>query len=379
MKIMHLSDLHLGKKLHDFSLLPDQKFILNKIIEITDEETPDCIVIAGDVYDKSVPPAEAVALFDHFISQLSERNLPVCIISGNHDSAERIAFGSKIMQKSNIYFSPVYSGKIHPVILHDEHGEIYFYLLPFISPHSVREFFEDKKISSYEDAVSSAISAMQIDTSARNILIAHQYVTGAERCDSEEIYVGNVQNVNASVFADFDYVALGHLHSPQNIGSSRIRYSGTPLKYSFSEVEHHKSVTIAEIRKKGTEPDIKEIPLVPERDMQEVRDSFQNIMKMEKSDDYTRVILRDKEPIIDAVFSLRNVFPNLMTMNYENEYKPDIKNLKYKANSEAETPLELFSDFYTQMSQESLTEDQKNFLEDIIKEIWGENYETAET
>ena len=376
MKIMHLSDLHLGKKLHDFSLLPDQKYILEQIIKIADTEKykPDCIVIAGDVYDKSVPPAEAVSLFDSFISQLADRNFPVFIISGNHDSAERIAFGSKIMQKSNIYFSPVYSGKVAPITLHDAFGEVNFYFLPFVSPYSVRKFFEDnQKIGSYEEAVSAAVSAMQIDTSVRNVLVAHQYVTGAERCDSEEIYVGNVQNISASVFADFDYVALGHLHGPQNIGSSRIRYSGTPLKYSFSEVYHEKSVTIAEITEKGKEPEITLIALNPLRDMQEIRDNFQNIMQKETSDDYTRVILTDQEIILDAVSSLRNVFPNLMTMNYENEHKPDIKNLEYKANPHTETPLELFSDFYTQINQDSLTQEQQDFLEKIIKDIWGEN------
>ena len=230
MKFLHLSDLHLGKRVNEFSMLEDQEFILKKILNIIDEQKPDAVIIAGDVYDKSVPSAEAVELFDDFLVRLSRRNLSVFVISGNHDSPERIAFGGRLMDKSGIYMSPVYGGKVEPITLTDRQGEINVYMLPFVKPSQVRRFFPDREILSYTDAVRIAVEEMNIDTSKRNLLITHQFVTGANRTESEEVSVGGSDNVDASVFADFDYVALGHIHRAQKCGGEYIRYSGTPLK-----------------------------------------------------------------------------------------------------------------------------------------------------
>ncbi len=374
MKMIHLSDLHLGKRLNQFSLLEDQKYILNQILEIAENEQPDCIIIAGDVYDKSIPSAEAVSIFDNFLSRLAEQNLPVLIISGNHDSPERVAFGAQIMKYRQIYLSPVYDGKIQPITLKDKFGEVRFYMLPFIKPFTVRNIFKEKKINSYTDAATAAVEAMQVDTSVRNVLIAHQFITGAEQCDSEEIYVGGLENIDANVFSVFDYTALGHLHSPQNVGGNpRIRYCGTPLKYSFSEVHHHKSVTIVQLGEKDALPEIKTIPLTPKIDMQEITGKFDELIRMEKSDNYTRIMLTDEEMIPDAVNRLRRKFPNLMTLDYENQHETTVGDLQNIQNIEQKTPLELFSEFYTQMNGNGLTAEQSEFVNNMITEIWRNN------
>lgn len=241
MKFLHLSDLHLGKRVNEVSMLDDQDYILHQILEITDVESPDAVVIAGDIYDKSVPSGEAVTLFDWFLVALAKRRVPVLLISGNHDSPERLSFGSRLLDASGIHISPVYSGEVRPITLQDEHGPVHFWLLPFLKPAHVKRFFPDEPIESYTDACRAAITQMNVDFSARNVLVTHQFVTGASTCESEELSAGGTDNVDASVFDGFDYVALGHIHGPQNIGSNRIRYCGTPLKYSFSEAAHHKA------------------------------------------------------------------------------------------------------------------------------------------
>lgn len=243
MKFIHLSDLHLGKRVNGFSMLEDQRVVLAQILSIIDEESPDAVLIAGDVYDKGVPPIEAVELFDWFLVELAPRQ--VFIISGNHDSPERLAFGSRLLDASGIHISPVYDGQVKPVSLTDSHGAVDIYMLPFVKPVHVRRFFPE--VESYTDAVRAAVAGMQVDTQKRNVLLTHQFVTGAETSDSEELSVGGTDNVDASVLEPFDYVALGHIHGPQNIGSEKIRYCGTPLKYSFSEANHKKSVTVAEL------------------------------------------------------------------------------------------------------------------------------------
>ena len=250
MKFIHLSDLHLGKRVYDFNLTEDQKYILKEILKVIDTENPDAVLIAGDIYDKSVPSTEAVELLDEFLYQLSGRDLQVFLISGNHDSPERLAFASRLISRTGIHLSPVYNGAVEPIVLTDEFGPVNVYLLPFVKPVHVRRFFPDATIESYNDALRTAVEALDIDRSERNILVTHQFVTGAIRSDSEEISVGGTDNVDAAVFDGFDYVALGHIHGPQNIGSERIRYCGTPLKYSFSEAKHQKSVTVIDIADK---------------------------------------------------------------------------------------------------------------------------------
>ena len=277
MKLLHLSDLHLGKRIKNFPLLEDQAYILQAILEILDAERPDAVLIAGDVYDRATPSTEAVELLDRFLVSLAERGLPVLLISGNHDSPERLAFGAQFLEKSRIFISPVYNGTVTPVTLEDEYGPVDFYLLPFLKPLHVRRCFPEEPVESYTEAVACAVSHMNLDPSRRNVLITHQFVTGAERCDSEEVSVGGSDNVDAVVFAPFDYVALGHLHGPQNIGDDRIRYCGTPLKYSFSESRQKKSVTLVELSAKGQRT-VRTVPLTPRRDMVERRGCFQDFL-----------------------------------------------------------------------------------------------------
>ena len=277
MKLIHLSDLHLGKRVNEFSMVEDQKYILNEILKIIDQESPDGILLAGDLYDRPVPSAEAVQLFDSFLTRLAQRKIPVFAISGNHDSAERIAFGSHIMSDSGICMSPVYDGKTAKYCLKDSYGEVWIHLLPFIRPATVRHALEGEEdvedIRTYQEAVLAAVKHMEIDRSQRNVLLAHQFVVGAMQCDSEEISVGGIDQIEAEVFRDFDYVALGHIHSPQNFKNGKMRYCGTPLKYSFSECGQKKSVTVVELKEKGT-TEIREIGLLPLRDLRSIRGSI---------------------------------------------------------------------------------------------------------
>ena len=372
MKMMHLSDLHLGKKLNNYLLLEDQEYILDKIIGIADEQKPDCVLIAGDVYDRSLPPEEAVKLFDKFLTQLAERKLPVLIISGNHDSAERIAYGGRIMEKSGIYLSHVYDGDIKPVILNDEFGEVYFYLLPFVRRAEVRRAFEDKDvvIESTEDAVRTAVEALHIDTNKRNVLLAHQFVTGASTCESEEIYVGTAEKVSADVFSQFDYTALGHLHMPQNVGNDpRIRYCGTPLKYSFSEVNHKKSVSVVTLGEKGSLPVIEKVPLIPKIDMKELRGSYEELMQ-NSSDCYVSIVLTDDTPVTDANAWLRNKYKNIMQLRYDNK-STNTRTDYDKLQSADKKPSEFLSDFYREFNGIEMPEEQRVYMEELIKEIWG--------
>ena len=377
MKIIHLSDLHLGKRLNEYSLIDDQKYILIKIKNVIDEEKPDLVVIAGDVYDKSVPSAEAVELFDDFLVSLAQRKLQVCVISGNHDSSERLAFGNRLMDKSGIHISPVYNGKTEPLLFRDSYGEIFVYMLPFIKPANVRRFFEDEEINTYTDAMRVAISAMNIDESKRNILVTHQFVTGAERSESEEINVGGSDNIDASVFEAFDYIALGHIHGPQNIGSERIRYCGTPLKYSFSEVKHQKSVTVVELKEKGI-LDVKTVPLTPRRDLVEIKGKYNDLMSASfyegttYREDYMRVILTDEDDIIDAISKLRVVYKNIMSLDYDNKRTRSKSTVTGAADIENKTPLQLFSDFFEIQNGSQMTDEQTEYVSDLINKIWEE-------
>ena len=375
MKLIHLSDLHLGKRVNEFSVLEDQEFILTKIINIIGEQKPEGVIIAGDVYDKSVPSAEAVELFDDFLVRLSKRNLKVLVISGNHDSAERIAFGGRLMDKSGIYMSPVYSGEIKPLTFSDDHGEINFYMLPFVKPSSVRRFHPETEITSYTDAVKAAIESMQIDKSARNVLITHQFVTGALRSESEDVSVGGTDNVDASVFSDFDYVALGHIHRNQKCGSEFIRYSGTPLKYSFSEANDKKTVTIVDIKSKG-DISLDFIPLIPKRDMVEIRGTYQEITlksfweNTSYNEDYMHITLTDEEDIPDVLTKLRVIYKNIMKLDYDNKRTRAMNEINGAKSVEEKTPFQHFSEFYELQNGQPLSEEQAAFVTNIIREIW---------
>lgn len=375
MKIMHLSDLHLGKRVNEFSMLEDQIYILNEIINIIDEQKPKVIILAGDIYDKPIPPAEAVEIFDNFLYKLSKRNPAVFIISGNHDSAERIAFGSRLFDRSGIYLSPVYNGKILPIPVDDECGDINFYMLPFIKPVHVRRFFPDAPISTYTDALNTVITDMDIDNTKRNILITHQFVTGSSRTESEDISVGGSDNVDADIFKGFDYVALGHIHRSQCCDSEYIRYCGTPLKYSFSESKDTKSITVIDIKEKG---DIKLdfIPLTPLRDMVEIKGSYNELMlksfyeNTSLTDDYVHITLTDEEDIPDVITKLRVVYKNIMKLDYDNQRTKKSSEINPINDMDSKSPLELFDTFYELQNGKHLSDTQRVFLKNIIEEIW---------
>ena len=265
MKLFHISDLHLGIRLYDFDLIEDQKYILDRIVALASEHKPDAVLICGDIYDRNIPSEAAVRLFDSFIWDLRQLKLKIFIIGGNHDSSDRLSFGSRLMEAEDVYISPAYSGHVSPVEVEDDLGSVSIYSLPFIKPASVRRFFPDEDIKDYTDAVGAAIAEMNPDSGKRNVLLCHQFVTGAQRSESEDLVIGGLDNTDSSVFRDFDYVALGHIHSPQNISSDSstlIRYCGTPLKYSISESAQTKSVTCVELLEKGS-VSMTTIPLIP--------------------------------------------------------------------------------------------------------------------
>lgn len=369
MKFIHLSDLHLGKRLHETSLIEDQEAVLEQIIEIIDRESPNGVLIAGDVYDKSVPSAEAVQLFDKFLVELAKRTAQVFIISGNHDSAERIAFGSQIMDVAGIHLSPVYNGSIEAKSLTDEYGEINVYMLPFIKPSHVRRFYENETIESYTDAVKVAIEKMNIDKDKRNVLITHQFVTGATRSESEET-VGGTDNVDAGVFDDFDYVALGHLHAPQYCVNNKIRYSGTPLKYSFSETNDKKSVTVLTLNKKGETPDIKTIELKPIRDMKKIRGKFDDLISAaERTEDYVQITLTDEDDIPNAMSRLQTVYKNALELKYDNTRTRENSQISCVENMENKTTFELFSEFFSERNNTEMNDAQKAYMQKLIEKI----------
>lgn len=377
MKFIHLSDLHLGIRVNEFSMTEDQRYILERITGIIDREKPDGIIIAGDIYDKTVPPAEAVAMFDDFISGIAKRNIQTFIISGNHDSAERVSFGSRIMDASGIHFSPVYNGNISPIVMEDEFGRVNVYMLPFLRPSAVRAFFPDEDTDSYSSAVETAVRHLEIDPSERNILVTHQFVTGALRSDSEEVSVGGTDNVSADIFSEFDYTALGHIHRPQNIGSERIRYCGTPLKYSFSEAGHKKSVTIAELGAKG-DLSVRTEELIPLREMVILKGSYEELMSKSfyegtsYTEDYVHIFLTDESDVPDAVSKLRMVYRNLMKMDYDNSRTRRQNIISGAAEVKEIDPVKLFGEFFETQNNIPLSAEQAAFAENIIKEAWGD-------
>lgn len=377
MKFIHLSDLHIGKRVNEFSMYEDQEYILAEIIKIIDSEKPDAVLIAGDVYDKSIPPSDAVKMFDSFLYMLSKRNLQVFVISGNHDSPERLSFGSRLIEKSGVHLSPVYNGHIAPIKMEDEYGEVNIYMLPFVKPANVRRFFDDREIVSYTDAVNAAISEMSVNSNSRNVLITHQFVTGANRTESEEISVGGTDNVDVSVFDNFDYVALGHIHRPQNCLSERVRYCGTPLKYSFSEANDKKSVTVVELKEKGS-LEVYTADLVPKHEMREIKGKYEEITAKSFYEnttyqtDYMHITLTDEEDIPDGVGKLRSIYRNLMKLDYDNKRTHSNAHIIGAENVEEKSPIELFSDFYELQNNQPMSDEQREYISSLIESIWEE-------
>lgn len=389
-------------------MLGEQRYILARILEAVDSEKPDAVLIAGDVYDKPVPSAEAVAVLDDFLVELAARKVRTFVLSGNHDSAERIAFGGRLMEKSGVHVSQVYSGKFAPVTLSDSEGEVDVWMLPFVRPVNVRACLagddERDAVKDYTSAVKAALAQMHFTPGRRNVLLAHQFVTGAERSESEE-NVGGLDNVDATVFAAFDYVALGHIHKPQNVlkgddGTVRARYSGTPLKYSLSEAVHKKSLTVVELgagknaggaaaiagdlfagNEMRTALQIREIPLVPLHDVREIRGTFAEIVSPEfrnaqvaagnKLDDFVYIKLTDENDVPDAAQKLRGIYPNLMMLAYDNERTRNQADVGVAEAVDEKKPMELFGEFFEGRNGRPMKPEESEFVQDLIGSIWG--------
>lgn len=373
MKLFHLSDLHIGKRVNEFSMIEDQKYILTQILYAADQEKPDGILISGDVYDRTIPTAEAVQVFDAFLTRLSEQKIPAFIISGNHDSAERLAFGSSLMGKSGIYFSKVYDGTVEKIPMQDAYGTVWIYLLPFLRPSTIRHALPERaeEVQSAADAVRIALEQTKIDEKERNVLLAHQFVTGAKRCDAEELQVGDVDQIPAELFASFEYVALGHIHSPQKVGRETVRYCGAPLKYSFSEAGQEKSITVVELKEKGS-VDLRTIPLKPLHDLRKIRGTYlevtaKSFYENRDCEDYLQVTLTDEEDVPDGMAKLRTIYPNLMRLEYDDKRTRSNAEVRAAERVEEKSELELFQEFYELQNNQSMTEVQEQFVEELLR------------
>lgn len=378
MRLMHLADLHIGKKVNEFSMLEDQRYILEQVLALARDQKVDGVLIAGDIYDKAIPPVEAVSLFDAFLTRLSEWHLPVYMINGNHDSVERVSFGAKLMKKSGVYVASEYAGYVEQVRVKDAYGILDIYLLPFVKPAYVRAVWGEEAdgIRTYQEAVAYVMSKMELETDHRNLLVAHQFVTGAATCDSEEHSVGGLDQVEAACFDGFDYVALGHLHGPQTVGRDTIRYAGTLLKYSFSEANHKKSVTIVELKEKGN-ISIETYPLEPLHDMRKIRGSYEEITKKSNYDrtnteDYVQIILTDEEDIFDAVGKLRVIYPNLMKLEYDNTRTRRNSQTEVEDTAEDKLPMEFAEELFEIQNNKPMREEQKQYMESLMTDIWEE-------
>lgn len=374
MKLLHLSDLHLGKRVNGFSMLEDQRVILTQIVDLAEEEKVDAVLLAGDLYDKPVPPAEAVTLLDGFLTRLSGGGIPVFAISGNHDSPERLAFATRLLAGEGIHLTAQYQGPQPPFLLQDEYGDVAIYALPYLKPALVRHWNPEADIASYEEAVSYALGQWAVDKTRRNVLLAHQFVTGGVTCESEERSVGGVDQIPAPLFAAFDYVALGHLHGPQSVGRPTLRYSGSPLKYSFSECGHEKSATLVTLKEKG-QVEIQTLPLTPCRDLREIRGAYEEVTAKSfyqgtNREDYLHVILTDEEDVPEAMGKLRTIYPNLMKLSYDNRRTQGVAEVTGAERPEEKTPLELFQDFYRLQNNQPMAPQQEALVRQLMETIW---------
>lgn len=376
MRFMHLADLHIGKRVNEFSMLEDQRYILEQVLALAHDRKVDGVLIAGDIYDKAIPPVEAVSLFDTFLTRLSECHLPVYMINGNHDSAERVSFGARLMEKSGVYVASEYTGAVKKVSVEDAYGMLDIYLLPFIKPAYVRALGGEaaEEIRTYQEAVSYVMNQVRPEEDRRNLLVAHQFVTGAVTCDSEEHSVGGLDQVEASCFNGFDYVALGHLHGPQTVGRDTVRYAGTLLKYSFSEVNHKKSVTIVDLKEKGNVT-IETYPLEPLHDMRKIRGSYEEITKKSNYDqtdteDYVQITLTDETDIFDAVGKLRVIYPNLMKLEYDNTRTRQSGQTELYDTAEKQSPMELIEELFEMQNNKPMGEEQKQYMEALMTDVW---------
>lgn len=376
MRFIHLADLHLGKQMNDLSLLPDQEAVLQQITEIAQAQQADCVLIAGDVYQRSTPQAEAMALFDRFVSGLVKLGMKVFVISGNHDSALRISYFSSLVKTAGVYVSETFDGHLQHVELQDGDGDVVIWLLPFLRPSQVKRFLPEEKIVSYQDAVAAVLRNTRLDSKKRHVLLAHQFITGSEICDSEEHMVGGLDQIDASLFADFDYVALGHIHKSQKVGRETLRYAGSPLKYSFSEVSHKKSVTVVNMQEKG-QTDIKKVPLYPLRDVRTIEGTMDELIRMPYSEDYVWITVKDELVPPDARVTLSVNFPNMLKFSISNSRTKQDINVLATEKMENKTAQELFCDFYRLQNNDQLpSEAHRKVLEKVIRELEEVPHET---
>lgn len=373
MKFLHLSDLHLGKRLNDVSLLEDQEYALNQVVRAVKEEQADTVIIAGDVYQKSAPPAEAMALFNSFLTELVENGIKVFVISGNHDSALRVSYLSALVRQAGVYISEAFDGRLQQHTVTDAYGTVTVHLLPFIKPVYVKKFYPDEAIETYQDAVAVILRNSPVDTAGRNILVCHQFITGAETSDSEEHSVGGLDQIDSSLFDDFDYVALGHIHKPQKISRDTLRYCGSLLKYSFSEANHEKSLLFGELKEKGSIC-LTAKALTPLHDLREVRGSMYDVMHMPYSEDYVRVTLTDEIVPPDARVTISTVFPNIMTLAVDNSKTAGDLEVMETGSIKDKSMEELFCDFYRLMNSDvSPSEELMEVLRDVLEEMEAED------
>ena len=377
MKLMHLSDLHLGKLVLEQSMIDDQKYILNQIIDIVKKEQVDIVLIAGDVYDKSIPTIEAVNLFSDFLTRLYKSKVLVFVISGNHDSKDRLSFGNELFVDNGIYIEGIFNGNLRCKTINDKYGKLNIYMLPFIKPVEIKRFYPDEIIDTYEDAIKCILKHSSINKSERNIIMVHQFVTSLGeaviRSDSESISLGGIDNIDVTLFKDFDYVAMGHIHGPQKVGRETVRYSGSPLKYSFSEVNQKKSVCIIEFNSKEN-INISKIPLIPIRDMRVIKGPFdklisKEIVNLENKNDYLDVVLTDDDYIINAIGKLRKFYPNILKLEYENKISSNEVLDNIDIDKSNMSPIDLFSEFYKMQNGIELSTKKKKIIEEVIKEV----------
>lgn len=386
MKFLHISDLHLGKQLAEYSLLEDQRYILRQILDIVADRQPDAVVVAGDLYDKPVPPAEAVTVLDWFITSLTEMGVALLMISGNHDSPERLDFGSGLFEEKGVYLVGQFNGAPKKVTLGKPDDQADFYLLPFIRPGNVRPFYPDEEIKSYDDAMRCVMKHLTLSKEIPSVLIAHQFVTAGgvspERSESEVISLGGTDNVDVSNFISFQYVALGHIHRPQRLTRDSVRYAGSPLKYSFSEAEYDKSVVMVTLNGME-EPSIELIPLVPMRDLRRIRGPLDKLLSDEVAaasnrEDYLHVTLTDTEPVADPLYRLRQVYPNIMRLSFSSSLEEEEVEIAACEEVEHRTPPQLFAEFYSQMQGEPLSEEDGKLVLRLMEKVWGQLEQPAQ-
>lgn len=356
MRLLHIADLHIGKRVCEFPMLEDQRHVLAQVVRLLGERKVDALLVAGDLYDKAMPSAEAVALVDWFLSEVAATGVPAIVIPGNHDSAERVAYAGALMARHGIHVAPVFDGHIEPVVLGSGEGAVAVWPIPFLRPQTVRHFFPEEHVEDYTDAMRVVIEACDLERYGCNVAVAHQFVTAGgaspERSDSE-VSVGGLDNVDVSAFAGFDYVALGHIHRPQRIGADSVRYAGSILKYSFSEVADRKSAVLVTLGKQGSEPAIELVPLEPLHDMRRIRGPIEaltsaDVVASADAEDYLQVVLTDEHPALDAMGRLRKVYPNVMGVEYDNARTraAGLEPGEVPAEEAQEAPLDLFGEFY---------------------------------